>query len=98
VPVRLRAAAEQYYATEDVVRLSSMQRSHPNLIFERLDDDAGRGSYLLIKDLRGFLVGVMALSETTRSATHNMRVPSGPVSAEDSQRFVSMRARWMVVQ
>jgi hypothetical protein len=98
LPVRLRADAEQYYATEDVVRLSSMQRSHPDLTFERLDDEAGRGGYLLIKDLRGVLIGVMSLSASTRSATQDVRVPSGPVTAADSQRFVSMRARWMVVQ
>ena len=98
LPVRLRTAAEQYYATEDIVRLSFMQRSHPELSLERLDDEAGRGGYLLIKDVRGFLMGVMSLSESTRSGMHNVRVPPGPVSAQDGQRFVSMRARWMLVQ
>jgi len=98
LPLRLRANAEQYYATEDVVRLSSMQRTHLDLTFERLDDEAGRGGYLLIKDRGGSLRGVMSLSASTRSAMHDVQVPSGPISAADSQRFVSMRARWMVLQ
>lgn len=94
VPRELRADAERYAATEDIVLLSALSRRHPAFRFERLDDAAGRGAFLLIVDARGALRAVMSLS--TRANAQELNLRAGPVGVEDAQRFLSTRTRWMV--
>ncbi len=92
----LRAQAQRYHSTEDVVLLSAMRGRKPGIRLERLDDTGGRGAFLLISDTQGSLLGVMSLG--ARANGGDVSVRPGPIDATDVQRFVSTRARWMVAR
>ena len=92
----LRAQAQRYHVTEDVVLLSAMRSRKPAIRLERLDDTGGRGAFLLISDSQGSLLGVMSLA--ARANAGDVPVRPGPVDRADAQRFVSTRARWMVAR
>ncbi|MEO5696024.1 MAG: hypothetical protein ABIQ60_02685, partial [Burkholderiaceae bacterium] len=92
----LRAQAQRYHITEDVVLLSAMRSRKPAIRLERLDDTGGRGAFLLISDSQGSLLGVMTLAG--RANAGDVLVRPGPVDRADVQRFVSTRARWMVAR
>lgn len=98
LPAELRASAEQYLATKDVVLLSAMQRRYPGLRFERLEDSEGRGAYLLISDSDRSLLGAMSLGMPSGRKDTELAVASGALSAEAAKRFVTGRLRWMVVK
>lgn len=97
LPAELRASAERYLAAKDVVLLSDMQRRHPEFRFELLEDDGGRGAFLLIAERNRALLGAMSLAMRSDTNDAELAVANGPV-AEQAARFITRRARWLVVK
>lgn len=98
LPADLKALAEQYVGSSDVVLLAEMQRRYPKLRFERLDDSGARGAFLLIAEDDAIVQGIMSLRPGTDLQTNEVAVAPGRLSAEDVTSFVSRRARWMVAK
>ena len=90
----LRADAEKYRASGDIVLLSAMQRRFPDLRLERLDDAGGRGAFLLVTTPGGQVRAVLSLSPRSEGA--DLSVRPGPLAQAEAARFVTTRSRWMM--
>lgn len=98
LPPDLRASAERYMTTRDVVLLTAMRQRYPDLRFERLEDNGGRGAFLLIgEDERG-LLGAMSLMTEAGGSDAELTVASGPLAKEQARQFVTQRMRWLVAK
>lgn len=95
LPQRVRQQAEAYLANRDIVTLTALQKEHPRLRFERIDDESGRGSYLLVSRANGSLLGVMSLTTAQKRDASDQTAAPGPISADEASRFISSKTRWL---
>lgn len=98
LPDTLRKLAEQYRTSNDIVLLSTLRHQLHPVRMERIDDAGGRGAYLLFLDTENRLAAVLALSSQLGSGGNQLQVPTGSVSAENINQFVTGRLAWMVTQ
>lgn len=100
LPATLRAGAEHYLATKDVVQLAALRQRYPGLQFERLEDSDGHGAFLLISESNRELLGAMSLAllPCRSGSGSELTAASGPLSLETVNRFVTGRLRWLVVK